>query len=264
MNEEHANVYNFRIYSDGSYYPNPLVIATAPRMDIDRFTSLYQISAESARGIGTAGTVAGFNGVVWSERLWLDIDGYDKAERVELKLQELGLDYIAYDSGGKGAHFGVKRTHEPSHLLPKKDKQWVSQTFPEADLSIYTPLHLFRIPGAIHETTGRRKEAVSQRQGTTLTLPEQSQEPIYLTSRKITSYDNSSIFLDPRLGSTVRTVPTGNRHETLVKVCYAAKDKGADAETARWFLEQLNSLFKEPKEEKQVSKVVANIYGKLY
>lgn len=258
------NEYIYHILSDSLYYPKPLEFITGDLL-IKRtgFASLYAVTRQDYEALKRTGTIAGFTGNVWSERLWLDIDGYEQAEQVELKLKEMKLDYIAYDSGGKGAHFGILRVHSPSHLLPKKDRAWVTENFPQADSSIYTPLHLFRLPGTMHEKTGRAKEVVTVCQGNSLDLQSTGavKRPIF-QHPKASSVSKGSIFKDARILQSIKEAKLGTRHKTLVTIAYALKDKGTDYECALWFLGQVNKLFPEAKSEIEVDKIMAGIFSR--
>ena len=259
-----SNEYDYNLLSDSIYYPKQLLFAKGLNFSSDNdsntgFGSLYSITQESAEAIQREGTIAGFNGCVWSERLWIDVDSYEEAEKVELTLKGMKLDFIAFDSGGKGAHFGVLRNHPPSHLLPKKDRVWVRKHFPKADSSIYSSLHLFRLPGTVHQKTGRRKRLVVQEPGTALTLPKY--EPFILKSPVFISA-NESVFKDYRVLQNIKNARTGDRHYTLVKIAYALKDKNVDETYSRWFLGEVNKLFEEPKTEIEVEKIVGSILSK--
>jgi hypothetical protein len=256
-----SNEYKYNLVSDSLYYPRVLVFSDNTTNHMG-YGSLYAVTEETVEAIKREGTVSGYSGAVWSKRVWLDIDSYEEADKVEQKLQEMGYDYIAYDSGGKGAHFGILRDHPPSHLLPKKDRAWVREHFPQADSSIYTSLHLFRLPGTVHEKTGRRKEIVKEQKGTQLILPNLDLS----RGRSTASYTQSSvesIFKDGRVLQNIKQARVGDRHFTLVKVAYALKDKEVDPTIAQWFLQEVNKGFSEPKEVEQVDKILKGIYEKV-
>lgn len=268
-NENVSNAeYIYHVLSDSLYYPKPLLFVTSDLLPKRTgFASIYAISKTSYEAIKRAGTVAGFAGEVWSERLWLDIDSYEVAESVELKLKAMGLDYVAYDSGSKGAHFGILREHAPSHLLPKKDRAWVTKHFPQADSSIYTPLHLFRLPNTTHEKTGRRKEIVSicEDKDKTRSIIFSEIEQKSLRSLPVISKGTSleeSLFKDARILQSIKEAKLGTRHKTLVTIAYALKDKGTDLTNALWFLHECNKLFPEAKSEVEVEKILSGIYEK--
>lgn len=224
------------------------------------FSSLYGVAAAEAAAIESAGTVAGFKGVVWSERLWIDVDSYAEADLVEAKLKEMNLDFVAYDSGGRGAHFGVLRPTLPSHLLPAQDKRWVQQHFAGADTSIYTHLHLFRVDGTVHETSGRNKRLVFEHRGEQLILPALEKAVVDTTTQP--NVDGKAVFECYRVMSNSIPTKSGNRHPTYVKLVYALKDDaGVAPPVARWWLGEVNKMSAEPKGDEELDQVVRSIYG---
>lgn len=252
------NDYIHHLYSPGKWVPagfnfiNGLSLTAA-----QGFVSLYGVDKATADAIVAENTPRQFKGVVWSERLWVDIDSYEQAERVEETLKRMELDFVAYDSGGKGAHFGILRTHPPSHLLPQKDRSWVKAVLPQADTSIYSHMHLFRIAGTVHERTGRRKELVSTSQGRALLLPPLLEQRDYSFSPG----DVESIFDMYRVMANTVPAINGERHHTLVRLAYALKDDAkVNSDTALWWLLETNKLFDEPKNDEEVLKILRSIY----
>jgi len=228
---------------------------------LEGFSSVYSITLESAQAIHAERTAKGFKGCVWSERLWLDFDSYEAANRAGQKLEEMGYDFVCYDTGNRGMHFGILRSAHPSHLLPSRDKKWVKEHFPEADLSIYTHLHLLRLPSTVHEATGRRKEFVEHVKGEALVLPERTEdESIYIGPLSDTVSDGGSIFDSLRIMGNTVPQTNGNRHPTLVKLAYALKEKGVAPDIAHWWLSETNKLFEEPKEIEAIEQIVRSIY----
>ncbi len=225
------------------------------------FGGTYFVTEETAEAVKQEGTVKHFKGIVWSEYLWMDFDSYEAAERAENKLREMGYGFIAYDTGGRGAHFGVLRAHPPSHLLPHKDKQWVGEHFPEADTSIYTHLHLLRLPGSVHEKTGRKKERVVEVEGKALVLPRYEEK--VLPSALKSSQQRTSVLKCFRVMSYSRPVARGDRQHSLVTLTYALKDDAqVDAAFALEWVRQVNLLYEEPKEDHELEKIVSGIYNR--
>src|ERR1700688_4005806 len=121
-------LYSYNIYTSTKSFGNkPFFISKAEIADktLTGFTSLYSVSEFDAKAIEQTGTAAGFKGVVWSERLWIDTDDEVTAKLVEKRLKEIGLTYDYYTTGNRGAHFGILRNTLPCHLLPTRDKKWV-------------------------------------------------------------------------------------------------------------------------------------------
>jgi hypothetical protein len=224
------------------------------------YRSLYGVSLADAEALTNTGSIVGFKGTVWSERLVLDIDDYTKAEAVEARLRSMELDFTAYDSGGKGAHFEVLRDHGPSHQLPQKDKAWVVQNFPEADRTLYSHLHLYRLPGHVHETTGRRKEIVTRSSGRSLTLPPLARRDVGPMASPTTA-GGGSMFAHWRVMMCLRPVEPGYRHENLRNLTYALRDDAqVDAGLAYTVALHVNALCDDPKPEEAVGQIVSSVY----
>lgn len=256
------NGYEYFLYSPRSDYGTSPDFRLGRNMPNEGFRSLYGVSLETAKAIQQAGTAKWFKGVVWSERLCLDFDGYDAAERAERRIRELGYDYMAYDTGGRGGHFELLRNSAPSHLLPQMDKQWAKEHFPECDASIYTHLHPYRLEGTKHEKTGNRKELVSQHRGKYISLaPLTPRTELPAASSGHYTQGGKSIFDCFRVSANTVPALNGERHHTLVRLCYALRDEAqAPADLALWWLEETNKMFEEPKEQEALEYIVRSIY----
>jgi len=223
------------------------------------FSSLYQVTAETAKAIEQAGTVKGFKGIVWSKRLWIDFDDSDAARAADRRLKEMGYDYVCYSTGNRGLHYGILRPIQPSHLLPLMDKAWVKEHFPKADTSIYTHLHPFRIPGTVHEKTGRPKILLFECRGSALTLPPLKREEMQIVSPGFKQ--GKSVFDCFYVMANTVPVSPGQRHETMVKLLYALKnDAGVSMDIAMWWASEWNRMLSEPKEDHEIEKAVRSIY----
>jgi hypothetical protein len=250
------SLYYYYLYSRSkSYGPVPTFLDLS-ELPTEGFISLYFVTQTTAAALHEEGTTAGFKGAVWGPRLWVDVDDYTKAGAVESRLRNMGLHFDSYDSGGKGAHFGILRNHAPSHLLPAKDKQWVQRNIPEADLSIYTHLHPFRLEGTHHEDTGRVKVLVASCPGQALTLP-----PLDTKIQKVPQGEKS-IFDCFRVMSNISPVSEGERHDQLVRLTYALRDDAkVGLYSALWVVDQVNKRFEKPKEYHEIEKIISSIYA---
>jgi hypothetical protein len=253
--------YKYYLYSPRPDYGvgTPTFIDVLPE---GGFVSLYAVTKESAERIRDAGTCKGFRGIVHSSHLWLDIDSYEKADRVEERLKEMGFEYISYDTGGRGAHFGVVRDNSPSHLLPSMDRAWVQQHFPEADSSIYTHLHPFRLPGTPHHRTGKRKQLVSKGIGHSLRLPQYTQEVrgIEVGNSLGIGSGSKSILDQYFIQRNSEPCKAGERHPQLVRLIYALRDSGYSLDVARFWVNEVNKRFQPPKEQHEIEKALGSIY----
>lgn len=251
--------YSYHLYSNSATYGSSPSFVVSDDIPKEGFCSLYAVTKETAEAITEAGTTKGFKGVVWSERLWLDFDDQDAAKRAEERLKVMGYDYVCYTTGNRGLHFGILRDNAPSHLLPLFDKTWVKQNFPEADSSIYTHLHPFRIPGTKHEKTGRSKELLYGRRGGTLILPPFRKEEIQIDT--FGQNLGKSVFDCFFVMANTVPVDSGQRHQTMIRLLNALKnDAGVSMDVALWWTSEWNKMLSQPKEDHELEKAVRSIY----
>lgn len=269
----HGKRYQWHIYSlTRSFGSSPSFASSAELAELQGYSSLYGVSEETAQAIVKAGTTEGFKGIVYSERLWADFDSYEAAEWAESKLKEAGYGYVAYDSGGRGAHFGIRRDCDPGHTLPQRDKAWVRAFFERggkcaADLSVYTHLHLFRLPGTIHESTSRVKELVSTHSGRSVKLPAWQElkgaQRVQVVTNSVDRSGNISIFHSLRILHASQEASAGERHPQLVRCAYALRDHGVDPQFALGWLQELNKSFPEPKDEREAEAIIQRVFGSI-
>lgn len=261
----YSDIYSCVLYSTGKWYPKEpfyKFIGDLP-LDMGGFTSLYQFTRETGECLRITGTTKGFKGVVWNDRLWLDFDTQEAGKNALLKVKEMEFDYVCYTSGGRGLHVGILRDSAPSHLLPLFDKKWAEKTFEGHDPSIYTHLHLFRLPGTIHEKTGLKKDFL-ERGGNRSIIADFSilenersygslESPVYGTNMSI--FDSKSVMYN----STPQE--NGQRHEHLIRCIYALKSCSVTASHARWWVGEVNKTYSDRKPEDQLDQLVKSIYG---
>lgn len=227
-----------------------------------RFASVYAVRASDAAYIEEAGTAAQFKGIVWSQKLWIDLDTEEASRGAISRLKELKYAFSVYTTGNRGCHIGVTRTSRPSHLLPAQDKQWVKANIPGADLSLYWHLHLIRLPGTVHEETGKPKQLILEAPGQALELlkynPEEATEA---EPPKTSSMGRQSIFSIWEVVSNLTGGDVGNRHQQLLTLAGALKnDAHVTIDEAMWVCKEVNSGFSEPKTEHEVERIVLWIY----
>lgn len=260
MPNDHSHTYCYYLYSDSKSYghrPRFIHRDSLPRLG---FASLYAVTKDTAEAIEQAGTTKGFKGVVWSETLEVDVDSYSAAEAVAARLSGNCLEFMEYDSGGKGHHFSIRRNSAPSHLLPYADKEWVKHRLPEGDCSIYTHLHPFRLEGTVHESTGSKKKWIQYSPGKTLNVPVFEFEEVATPPLTGSSVERS-IFDMQRVMANSIPQHNGERHAALVRLLYALKETAqVDPDTARWWVGEVNKMFEEPKSEEEIWKLVQSIY----
>lgn len=226
------------------------------------FSSVYAVRENDATALERAGTAAGFKGVVCSPTLSVDCDTAEAFNAVTRRLRDRGIAFTAYLSGNRGGHFEIPREIEPSHLLPALDRAWVAENLPEADLSLYSHLHLWRREGAVHEKTGKRKTKVSEQDGTILTAADFADlEPETLVAEPLPSgLQFQCVFTDDKIMS--KTVPSGRggRHKTLCAVAARLQTLGQPLHFVEVWLFNMNLFFDPPLPEADVKRIAAWAY----
>lgn len=227
------------------------------------FRSVYLVDESTADAFVKTADFSGFRGVVWAPTLWLDCDTEEASVVVEAGLRKLGLAFEKWTTGNRGAHFGVVRLAEPSQLLPVYDKAWVKARFPEADLTLYSHLHLFRCPGETHQKTGRKKALLYRVEGQPLTYgAEQLKTPPVDSYAATDGRDDEygSALADNVVMSWSTPQTNGDRNRALATVAYRLAERGEDQAFTRRWLDHVNMLFTEPKDGEELDKIVRYAY----
>lgn len=251
------------VYSNSKFYPSPLDFRSHSALPKTGYASVYSVDLATAEALSTEGTVQGFKGVVWSERVWLDFDEERPFVEARKRLKELGLSHVVYTTGNRGGHVGVARDATPSHLLPARDKAWATTQFPGCDPSLYSHLHLFRLPGTVHEKTGHKKHQIDAVNGATLQLPPRQDLDLNLGGANQVLRHEVPISLFEMRTIMANSVPVsgrGGRHEQLVRLSYALKNNGVSSENAFFWIKEVNKMFEEPKSDGELSHLIQSIF----
>lgn len=223
------------------------------------FASVYAVDKQTARTLEANGDFSGFKGIVHTPTLWIDCDTTEASDSVERRLRALGVRFEKWTTGNRGAHFGVARQAVPGPLLPLKDKAWVKANCPEADLSLYSHLHMFRCPGEKHQKTGVRKALLLTVEGAVVYLdsitPTQPTPP-----QQSAQSEDGSVFDDDIIMNWSTPQENGNRNKALAAVAYRMAERGEPVEVTRWWLGQVNQLFSEPKDHGEIEHVLRYAY----
>lgn len=253
--------YCYYLYSPGLYHTPAPIFYHRDNLPKEGFASVYAVTRDTAKTIIEAGTTKGFKGIVWSPEITLDFDTYESGQRAEVTLKEMGYAFDVYDTGGRGLHVTINRDCNASHFLPVLDRDWVRKLFPEADLSPYTHLHLFRLTGTTHNT-GRVKSLVRSHPGEALNLRDYKikEETKRESSLQSEGASEASIFFNHQIMCLSHPVKEGDRHRTLVQLVYKLKEQGLSIDAAEWWVGQVNAGYLLPKAKEELEKIVKSIY----
>jgi replicative DNA helicase len=143
--------------------------------DTERYTSLFQYDESIKSHFAMVGTVKGYSGVLYMDRLWIDLDNKQDPslakEETDKLINKLVLHYgvpiesiSIFFSGHKGYHLALHENlfggFEPTTDLPKKVKALVESIcsgIAYVDYSIYNVNRAFRAMNSCHPETGLYK-----------------------------------------------------------------------------------------------------------
>jgi len=133
----------------------------------DSFLGAFLFNGDLVKFIETTGSIKGFSGKHWSYSLPIDVDRKDleDARRATIAIvdhlaKEYDIDKDAlhiFFSGNKGFHVLVPHIMfhpEPHEYLARIFRMFCSRLFGDiADMKIYEPLRLFRVPNSLHSSS---------------------------------------------------------------------------------------------------------------
>lgn len=125
------------------------------------YRSVFSWSLEDANAAYSAGTVKVLKDKpAFADTIFVDFDNNEKgamAFRDELYMQDVL--YEMYTSGGRSIHFHISTMPTYDILVPNSVRKFM-QSFKRYgyDESVYNYCSLFRLPGTVHEKTGKPKE----------------------------------------------------------------------------------------------------------
>lgn len=152
----------------------PILLPENRFLGLDGFISIWGFPEDTAKHIKEQGNLKGLKGrLLYTDRVYLDFDNNKTAyEKAIVQLNEMGAEYDAFETGNRGEHVHIRIQPVSSYFLPSRVVSWVHDHFPGADLSIYKPSGIIRLPDTIHLKTGKKKKPIIRKQGVILDLPE--------------------------------------------------------------------------------------------
>ena len=213
----------------------------------------------------------------YSDELIIDAETADALAFVLDVCNTQGWSYSLYTTGSRegGGHVSIPRIAEPSEILYLKDLSIIFKFFhnvSDIDYGIYTPMHLIRGIGKIHEKTGETKILTKCIKGITiLSVNDVEIGSLLLTKHNKTKLDfKQAINTDWRkLQSTMmRHDPTGISHggRHIAVLCFA-KDLfkcGLSYIIVRSMVENFNNEFEEPKSDEGIETAIRQAQRSVY
>lgn len=214
--------------------------------------SLEIINNKSSRGFK--------NYRVSARNLVIDLDDGEESIHELLKLlRELDYSYTAYVSGGKGYHIFIKCEESYRIDLPALHQVMAVNLAPTCDRSLYRHSSLIRLPGTVHEKTGKIKEVIERHLGSNLLmLPELAIAP----PREIVKSSRTAVYMYYQtLADAVQySIATGGRHNKLWQIAKDGFEAGIPYNQVLSDMQVANAFFSPPKELYEVEHVLETTY----
>lgn len=226
------------------------------------FTSVFGFPDETQQMIKLNRSTAGLhNADLYCDTLYLDFDNNPVAEdRAEQWLKQENIRYSIYHTGNRGKHFHIPIQPMCRKGLPYKFKKWVGEYFPSADLSIYKPSGIIRLPNTPHlKNPGSRKRLLEVSAGKLLDF---SAYPVTESVPIQEEYTGDSDFGVLALFYVFCVVGEGRRNEHCNKIIWACHEAGLDPDTCRMLVQHWNNNYCIPSQAESVCQSnIQRVYG---
>lgn len=153
----------------------PELVPLSPKHDGYQYRSVFAYGDEVAYSIRSSGNTRDLKTKpVYSDTLYIDVDSDNTVvQAVGDKLCERRVRFEYWTTGNRGAHFHIPIQPMCGIMVPYSQRMWVTEVMDgiEVDTSIYIATGQIRLPGAIHEKTGKNKRILESIRGNLLEIP---------------------------------------------------------------------------------------------
>lgn len=277
------------------------------------YRSLWNYTGDFKKYVEKTGSVTDYEGVHDCDFIAFDFDSFadpnqarkDAVNLVKTLTEEFGVDHNCiqiYFSGSKGFHIllpialiGSPEGSVDYYIIYKKFIEailfkFVGMSYPTADLSIYNPMRIFRIPNTIHEKTGFYKIPLDLSELKTLSINDirelaKQSRPEYEYSFVDLDVDINPVleemWFDCKLENESKTpvqkqesntfvksisepASEGQRHEKLIKIAGYLIDKGVPYTECKAIVELWNESNTNPLTDARLEYDLKGAYKSFY
>jgi hypothetical protein len=225
------------------------------------FSTVYAFDRPAADEIKARRSSKGMSAYpVYADSFTVDFDnGLEDAKLLRDWAKSQGFSYEMWESGGKGAHVVIPHAPLFSTEVPFTHGKLADKLAPSCDRSLYRHGSLLRLPGTLHQTTGRPKVLLECGEGEfemTVPLMTRSSEKFAITPLE-TPQDELQFWLHDIARFLGACPGRGNRFMTLWRLARFASECGLSAQVAYEMLQAINSSWGEDAHDlPQVTKAV--------
>ena len=260
------------LYAEYAFYVNSRKGNMLPITEVMRqkgFRSVYLFSEEDAKSIIANGHSRNMGQYIpYANELFIDLDDHNYIDEALSNLDKLGWRYTCYLSGSKGAHCHIPHNISCGYGLPALHLSLAQQVHPKADTSLYRMGSLFRLPGTIHQKTGKSKQLLRTGGESTLILPwtvEGAKPVIEFKEYKGTDGSDSELALSLHalLKSLNNPPPQGKRTQNLWAVAKGLHQGGLGINTVKGLIDALNASWgNDSKDDETIMRVLQDCQRK--
>jgi len=224
----------------------PTLVPADALKTLHGFQSVFGYPPETAGWVKKHGSTKGMkHATVYCDTILVDYDDEPEvAEAAILYLRNHGHRFTVWDSGNRSVHLHVALEPIEGVWVPGAVKQWVRQYLRPSDLSFYHAAGMYRLPGTVHEKTGRAKVQTAEYQGNPVVI-EYTKEAVTVSTHKPTGDVTE---LRHRYQINLITPAGTGRRSTHISCCLArdARALGLTLEQATADIQEWNRRFATP------------------
>lgn len=229
------------------------------------YRSVYMFDENAAMEIRDKRNSKGFKQYpVHSDTLFIDLDDGDThLAAMEQAVNDFGVGYEVWESGGKGYHLVIPTELQSGQNVPYSQEVFVQQLGVPVDTSLYRHNSLISLPGRVHPETKRKKKLVKAREGDRKLQIEQKDPPPSTklpVSPSFKDEDELAIGLTQLLSILHVEPKPGNRHRTIWSTALNFADAGISMETATELIMTVNELWQKPKSHEEVMRAIRQAF----
>jgi hypothetical protein len=161
------------------------------------------------------------------------------------QMKQLNVPFKFYFTGNRGYHLHITTELDVGQDIPARHKHFAKSLNVGADLSLYKHSSLLRLPGTIHEKTGKPKMLIEQNlEGSALKIPELPEngikKPLVFDLAPLTSPEDLRWVIGDMHASWFKAPEVGNRHALIWRTALRMREGGLSYECALELLLHMN------------------------
>lgn len=241
-------------------------VDTAELDNLVGHATVYKYTEECKVIMENQGSIVGCsNFPVFTDKFMIDLDDGDESIRkVCQQLVDRELAYSVWSTGGKGYHLEIPCIDMFGIDVPHSQLEYAKTIDGVHDFNVYRHNSLLRLPGTIHQKSGKPKVKVYERPGNAVEIPIVRNPQRFMQWEGIEAHiPKNSLELGFRLLYRLMLEPPsiGGRHVALWSCASNLQSAGLTKDTVADLLLNVNRCWDVSKGEPEIIKIVTDLYG---